>query len=115
MVRKQNKRRTQSTPASANETQTGSLIATATELQELVRQGLIIDEVHEVLPYDRKSMPWIDDFVRVSMELENKCNDLRGKAYHALMRELFGMKMFHESSIQAGHISKTQYFGNKID
>ena len=116
MVRKKNKRRIQSaTPASAEETQSGSLIVTATELQELVRQGLVVDEVHEVLEYDRKNMPWIDNFVCASMELENQCNDPREKAYHALMRELFGMKAFRETSIQAGLISKAQDFGNKID
>ncbi|CAG8705092.1 14302_t:CDS:1 [Funneliformis caledonium] len=119
MVRKKNKRHNQSTPsatsASAEETQSESLIVTATELQELVRQGLIVDEVHEVLEYDRKNMPWIDNFVHASMELENQCNDPREKAFHALMRELFGMKAFRETSIQAGLISKAQDFGNKID
>ncbi|CAG8618388.1 15905_t:CDS:2 [Funneliformis mosseae] len=75
---------------SAEETQSESLIVTATELQELVRQGLIVDEVHEVLEYDRKNMPWINNF-------------------------LFGMKAFRETSIQAGLISKAQDFGNKID
>ncbi|PKY58271.1 hypothetical protein RhiirA4_429590, partial [Rhizophagus irregularis] len=87
MVRKKNKRRIQSaTPASAEKTQSGSLIVTATELQELVRQGLVVDEVHEVLEYDRKNMPWIDNFVRASTELENQCNDPREKAYHGSLQ-----------------------------
>ena len=51
MVRKKNKKHIQSTP-SANETQSRSLTVTDTELQKLVHQGLIVDEVHEVLSYD---------------------------------------------------------------
>ncbi|PKY32312.1 kinase-like protein [Rhizophagus irregularis] len=52
---KKNKRHIQSTP-SANETQSRSLIVTDTELlAELTHQGLIVDEVHEVLSYDRKN------------------------------------------------------------
>ena len=101
MVRKKNKRRTQSTqsatPASAEESQSGSLIVAATELQELVRQGLVVDEVHEVLEYDRKNMPWIDNFINLSIKLENQSNDPREKAYHALMRELFSMKAFRDA------------------
>ena len=119
MVRKKNKRRTQSTqsttPASAEKSQFGSLIVTATELQELVRQGLVVDEVHEVLEYDRKNMPWIDNFVRASMELEKQSNNPREKAYHALMRELFSMKAFRDASSQDGLVSKAEYFRNKID
>ena len=61
MVRKKNKRHIQSTPSvtstSANETQPKSLTVTNTELQELICQGLIVDEVYEVLSYDRKNMP----------------------------------------------------------
>ncbi|CAB4391000.1 unnamed protein product [Rhizophagus irregularis] len=75
MTRKKNKRHNQSTSSatssSANETQSKNMIVTDTELRELVRQGLIVDEVHE---------------------LENQCDDPREKAYHALMRGLFGMK-----------------------
>ena len=51
MVRKKNKRHIQSTP-SANKTQSRSFIVTDTELQKLIRQGLVVDEVHEVLSYD---------------------------------------------------------------
>ncbi|CAB4433132.1 unnamed protein product [Rhizophagus irregularis] len=93
MVRKKNKRHIQSTPsatsASANETQPKSLTVTDTELQELIHQGLIVDEVHEVLSYNRKSMPWVDNFIRLLIELEKQSNDPREKSYHALMRELF--------------------------
>jgi len=60
-------------------------------------------------------MPWVDNFINLSIKLENQCDNPREKAYHALMRELFGMKAFRESSIQADLISKVQYFGNKID
>ncbi|CAG8646004.1 8952_t:CDS:2, partial [Funneliformis caledonium] len=70
------------------------LAITDTELQELIRQGLVVDEVYE---------------------LENQCDNPREKVYHALMRELFGMKAFCKSFIQASLISKAQYFGNKID
>ena len=81
MVRKKNKKHIQSTP-SANETQSRSLTVTDTELQKLVRQGLIVDEVHKVLSYDRKSMPWVDNFINLSIKLENQCDDPREKAYH---------------------------------
>ncbi len=56
MVRKKNKRHIQSTP-SANETQSRSLAVTDMELRELIRQGLVVDEVHKVLSYDQKNMP----------------------------------------------------------
>ena len=92
MVRKKNKKRIQSTqsatPALAEETQSRSLTVTDTELQELIRQGLVVDEVHEVLSYDRKNMPWVDNFINLSIKLENQCDDPREKAYHFLMREL---------------------------
>jgi len=119
MVRKKNKRHKQSTSstASANETQSQSvsLTVTDTELQELIRQGLVVDEVHEVLEYDRKSMPWVDNFIRLSIELENQCDDPREKAYHSLMRELFSMKAFRDASSQDGLVSKAEYYRNKID
>src|SRR6266498_5614434 len=102
MVRKKNKRHIQSTPlatsTSANETQSGSLTVTDTELRELIRQGLVVDEVHEVLSYDRKNMPWIDNFINLLIKLENQCNNNpREKAYHSLMRELFSMKAFRDA------------------
>ena len=60
MVCKKNKRHIESTPlatsTSANETQPKSVTVTDTELQELIRQGLVVDEVHEVLSYDRKNI-----------------------------------------------------------
>ena len=84
-------------------------------MRELIRQGLVVDEVHEVLSYDRKNMPWVDNFINHSIELENQCDDLREKAYHALMRELFSMKAFRDASSQDGLISKAEYYGNKID
>ncbi|CAB5102970.1 unnamed protein product [Rhizophagus irregularis] len=119
MVRKKNKRHNQSTSSatssSANETQSKNMIVSDTELRELVRQGLVVDEVHEVLSYDRKNMPWVDNFINLSIKLENQCNDPREKAYHCLMGKVFNMKVFHEASIQAGHISKAEYLGNKID
>ena len=114
MVRKKNKRHIQSTP-SANETQSRSLTVTNTELQKLVCQGLIVDEVHEVLSYNRKSMPWVDNFINLSIKLENQCYDPKEKAYHSLMRELFSMKAFRDASSQDGLISKAEYYGNKID
>ncbi|CAG8487608.1 9483_t:CDS:2 [Funneliformis mosseae] len=102
MVRKKNKRHNQSrqsaTSSSANEIQFRSLTVTNMELQELIRQGLVVDEVHEVLSYDRKNMLWVGNFVRHSIELEKQSKDLREKAYHALMRELFNMKMFRDAS-----------------
>ena len=119
MVRKKNKRHIQSTPsatpASADETQSRSLTVTDSELQELIRQGLVVDEVHEVLSYDRKNMPWVDNFINLSIKLENQCDDPREKAYHALMRELFRMKAFHDASSQDELISKAEYYRNKID
>ncbi|CAB4433243.1 unnamed protein product [Rhizophagus irregularis] len=119
MVRKKNKRHIQSTPsatsASANETQPKSLTVTDTELQELIHQGLIVDEVHEVLSYNRKSMPWVDNFIRLLIELEKQSNDPREKSYHALMRELFSMKAFRDASSQDGLIPKVEYYRNKID
>ena len=117
MVRKKNKRHIQSTPTStsANKTQPKSVTVTDTELRELIRQGLVVDEVHEVLSYDRKNMPWVDNFINLSVELENQCDDPREKAYHALMRELFSMKAFRDASSQDGLISKAEYYGNKID
>jgi len=61
MARKKNKKHIQSIPSvtstSANETQPKSLTVTDTELRELIRQGLVVDEVYEVLSYDRKNMP----------------------------------------------------------
>ncbi|PKY46038.1 hypothetical protein RhiirA4_543038 [Rhizophagus irregularis] len=61
MVRKKNKRHNQSTSSatssSVNETQSKNMIVSDTELRELIRQGLVVDEVHEVLSYDRKNMP----------------------------------------------------------
>ena len=114
MVRKKNKRHIQSTP-SANETQSRSLTVTDMELQNLVRQGLIVDEVHEVLSYDRKNMPWVDNFINLSIKLENQCDDPREKAYHSLMRELFSMKAFRDASSQDGLVSKAEYYRNKID
>jgi hypothetical protein len=108
MIRKKNKRHNRSTPSatstSADEIQSKSVTVTDTELQELIRQGLVVDEVHEVLSYDRKNMPWVDNFINLSIELENQCDDPREKAYHALMRELFSMKA-----------SKAEYYRNKID
>src|ERR1043166_9784277 len=119
MVRKKNKRHNQSrqsaTSSSANETQSKNMIVSDTELQKLIRQGLVVDEVHEVLSYDRKNMPWVDNFINLSIKLENQCDDPREKAYHCLMREVFNTKVFHEASIQAGHISKAEYLRNKTD
>ncbi|CAB5357139.1 unnamed protein product [Rhizophagus irregularis] len=112
---KKNKRHIQSTP-SANETQSRSLIVTDTELlAELTHQGLIVDEVHEVLSYDRKSMPWVDNFINLSIKLKNQCDDPREKAYHSLMRELFSMKAFRDASSQDGLFSEAEYYRNKID
>ncbi len=117
MVRKKNKRHIQSTPTStsANETQPKSVTVTDTELRELIRQGLVVDEVHEVLSYDRKNMPWVDNFINLSIKLENQCDDSREKAYHSLMRELFSMKAFRDASSQDGLVSKAEYYRNKID
>src|ERR1044071_3279175 len=119
MVRKKNKRHIQSTPsatpASADETQSRSLTVTDSELQKLIRQGLVVDEVHEVLSYDRKSMPWVDNFINLSIKLKNQCDNPREKAYHVLMRELFSMKAFHDASSQDGLVSKVEYYRNKID
>ncbi|CAB4388841.1 unnamed protein product [Rhizophagus irregularis] len=113
---KKNKRHIQSTP-SANETQSRSLIVTDTELlAELTHQGLIVDEVHEVLSYDRKSMPWVDNFINLSIKLKNQCDDSREKAYHSLMRELFSMKAFRDASSQDGLFPEAEYYrNNKID
>jgi hypothetical protein len=48
MVRKKNKRQAQptlsATSASANESQPKSVAVTGTELRELIRQGLIVEE-----------------------------------------------------------------------
>jgi len=77
-----------------------------------VRQGLIVDEVHEVLSYDRKNMPY---FINLSIKLENQCDDPREKAYHALMRKLFSMKAFYDASSQDGLVSKAEYYRYKID
>src|SRR6266542_3476787 len=41
--------------------------------------------------------------------------DPREKAYHALMRELFNMKMFHDISSYNRLISKVEYYRNNID
>ena len=75
MVRKKNKRHNQSrqlaTSSSANETQSRSLTVTDTELRKLICQGLIVDEVHEILLYDQKNMPWVDNFINLSIKLEN--------------------------------------------
>ncbi|PKY34415.1 zf-BED-domain-containing protein [Rhizophagus irregularis] len=110
------------TSSSANETiseglssHSNDMIVSDTELRELVRQGLIVDEVHEVLSYDRKNMPWIDNFINLLIKLKNQCDDPKEKAYHCLMREVFNAKVFHEASIQAGHIFKAEYLRNKID
>jgi len=84
-------------------------------LRELIRQGLVVDEVHEVLSYDRKNMPWVDNFINLSIKLENQCDDPREKAYHSLMRELFSMKAFRDASSQDGLVSKAEYYRNKID
>ena len=43
-------------------------------------------------------MPWVDNFINLSIKLENQCDDPREKAYHALMRELFSMKAFRGAS-----------------
>ncbi|CAG8598024.1 445_t:CDS:2 [Funneliformis caledonium] len=107
MVHKKNKKHIQFTP-SANETQSRSLTVTDTELQKLVRQGLIVDEVHEVLSYDRKSMHWVDNFINLSIKLENQCDDPREKAYHALMRELFSMKLSHGSVATLRQVAITE-------
>ena len=119
MVRKKNKRYNQSrqsaTSSSANETQSKNMIVSDTELRELVRQGLVVDEVHEVLSYDRKNMPWVDNFINLSIKLENQCDDPREKAYHALMRELFSMKAFRDAFSQDGFVSGAEYYRYKID
>ncbi len=60
-------------------------------------------------------MPWIDNFINHSIELENQYDDPREKAYHVLMRELFSMKAFCNASSQDGLISKAEYYRNKID
>jgi hypothetical protein len=113
MVRKKNKRHIQSTP-SANRTQSRSLTVTNTELQKLVHQGLIV-KVHKVLSCDQKSMSWVDNLINLSIKLKNQCDDLREKAYHFLMRELFSMKAFRDAFSQDGLFSKTEYYKNKID
>jgi len=60
-------------------------------------------------------MPWVDNFIRLSIELENQCDDPREKAYHSLMRELFSMKAFRDASSQDGLFSEAEYYRNKID
>ncbi|CAG8641153.1 1459_t:CDS:2 [Funneliformis mosseae] len=60
-------------------------------------------------------MPWVDNFINLSIKLENQCNDSREKAYHTLMRELFSMKAFRDASSQDGLVSKAEYYRNKID
>ena len=84
-------------------------------MRELIRQGLVVDEVHEVLSYNRKNMPWVDNFINLSIKLENQCDDPREKAYHSLMRELFSMKAFRDASSQDRLVSKAEYYRNKID
>ena len=74
------------------------MIVTDTELWKLVRQGFIVDKVHEVLSYDWKNMPWVDNFINLSIKLKNQYDDLREKAYHFLIRELFSMKVFCDAS-----------------
>ena len=60
-------------------------------------------------------MPWVDNFINLSIKLENQCDDSREKAYHSLMRELFSMKAFRDASSQDGLVSKAEYYRNKID
>ena len=119
MVRKKNKRHNQSrqsaTSSSANETQSKNMIVTDMELRELVRQGLIVDKIHGVLEYDQERMLWIDNFINLSIKLENQSKDPREKAYHCLMREVFNTKVFREASIQAGNVSNAEHYSNEID
>ncbi|CAG8559438.1 3458_t:CDS:2, partial [Funneliformis mosseae] len=77
-----------------NEIQSRSLIVTDTELQKLVRQGLIVNEIHK---------------------LKNQYDDSREKVYHSLMRELFSMKAFRDVFSQDGLFSEAEYYRNKID
>ena len=60
-------------------------------------------------------MPWVDNLIRLSVELEKQSNDPREKSYHALMRELFSMKAFRDASSQDGLFSEAEYYRNKID
>ena len=58
-------------------------------------------------------MPWVDNFINLSIKLENQCDDPREKAYHALMRELFSMKAFRDASSQDGFVSEAEYYRYK--
>ena len=60
-------------------------------------------------------MPWVDNFINLSIKLKNQCDNPREKAYHALMRELFSMKAFRNAFSQEGLIFKMKYYKNKID
>jgi hypothetical protein len=61
-------------------------------------------------------IPYDDNFIRLSIELQNQSKDLREKTYHALMRELFSTKAFRDASSQDGLISVAEYlYRYKID
>ena len=60
-------------------------------------------------------MPWVDNFINLSIKLENQCDGPREKAYHSLKRELFSMKAFRDASSQDGLFFKAEYYRNKID
>jgi hypothetical protein len=75
MVRKKNKMKRYSIHTgnfNISQPKSVSLTVTDTELRELINQGLIVDEIDEVLEYDRKSMPWVDNFIRLSRIQEKK-------------------------------------------
>ncbi|RHZ77995.1 hypothetical protein Glove_168g298 [Diversispora epigaea] len=94
---------------------TTTCAVTATELQELLQQGVKIKKINQVLEYNRDSDPWIDNFIHLSMELEKQSKDPKEKAYHKLMREIFNIKMFYEASKQDRFESRAEYYKNKIE
>jgi hypothetical protein len=57
----------------------------------------------------------VDNFIRLSIKLENQSKGPREKAYHALMRGIFSMKAFRNASSQDGLVSKAEYYRNKIN
>ncbi|CAG8566248.1 7570_t:CDS:1 [Diversispora eburnea] len=94
---------------------TTTCAVTATELQELLQQGVKLKKINQVLEYNRDNDPWIDNFIHLSMELEKQSKDPKEKAYHKLMREIFNTKMFYEASKQDRFESRAEYYKNKIE
>ncbi|CAG8634905.1 71_t:CDS:2, partial [Diversispora eburnea] len=89
--------------------------ATATELQKLLQEGVILKKIHQTLECNQEDNSFINNFIHTSMELEKHSKDPREKVYHKLIREVFNIKILYKASKRDGHMTQAEFYKNRIE